>query len=109
MLFLDNMQINLGNSGAAISANASRGTSQKLTLTANCNLSVTGLVNNKPAWIQLEVIQDNIGSRGLTITGAKTVGGFGLLLSSTPGAIDIVDVFWNGSTLFAIVGGLNFQ
>lgn len=109
MLFIDNMQVNLGNSGAAITSNASRASSQKLTLTANCNLSIIGLIPNKPAWIQYEVIQDGVGTRALTISGAKTPGGFGLLLSSAPGAIDLVNVFWNGSSLFAVVGGLAFS
>jgi hypothetical protein len=65
-------------------------------------------VASKSQWVQLEVTQDATGSRSLTIATAKTQGGAGLTLSTTPAAVDLVNIYWNGTLLYAVVGGLAF-
>ena len=97
-----------GNSGAALAIDARTGELQTLTLTANCTVTVSNLPAGVPAWLQLDVLQDGTGTRTLTITGAKTPGGAGLTLSTAANALDLVSLSWDGTTLYAIVGGASF-
>lgn len=98
-----------GNSGAAISISFASSLAQLVTLTANCTLTVTGLVASRTQWAQLRVVQGGIGGFTLTIVGAKTPGTAGLTLSAAAGSDDIVSLFHNSTgALYALVGGLAF-
>ena len=79
------------------------------TLTGNATLTVNGLVAGRSQWFQFRVIQGGAGSFSLSIVGAKTPGGLGLLLSTAIGANDLVSGFWNGSEIYAQVVGLAFS
>jgi hypothetical protein len=96
------------NVGAVASINFNLGATQRLTLSQSAVCTVTGLPTGQATWPQLKVVQSGLGSNVLTIVGAKTPGGLGLALSSAVGAIDIVSLYWDGTTLFASVGGLAF-
>lgn len=100
---------NNGASGAAISVSFASSLAQSVTLTANCTLTVTGLIPNRTQWPQLKVIQGGGGGFTLTIVGAHTTNnGAGLTLSAAAGAVDIVSMYWDGAILDALVGGLRF-
>lgn len=98
-----------GNSGATKTIDFSSGLAQKLTLTANCTLTCTGLVASRTQWPQLKVVQGGAGSFTLTIVGAKTPGGLGVTLSTAVGAVDLVGLYWDGALLNAQVSGLAFS
>lgn len=100
-------ETNLGNSGAAIAVNFAISLAKLLTLTANCTLTPTNLQAGRTQWAQLRIVQGGAGSFTLTIAGAKVAGGT-LVLSTAVGAVDIVNIYWNGSVAYAAVGGLNF-
>lgn len=98
-----------GNSGATpVVSFGVGGPAQKITLTANATASITGFTVNRTAWLQLKVIQGGVGSFTLAITGAKTPGGAGLTLSTAVGAQDLINVYYDGTTLYAAVAGLAF-
>jgi hypothetical protein len=99
---------NNGNSGATKNVRWLNGNAHALTLTANCTVTIPDFPAGTPAWMELEVTQGGSGSYTLTIAGAKTPGGAGLVLSTAVGSLDIVDVYWNGSVIRAAVAGLAF-
>ena len=88
-----------GNSGAAtLTPNAANGTVQKYTLTGNITLSAfaTPLAGQS---VTLILVQDATGSRTLTST-MKFAGG-SKTLSTAANAIDIMTVFYDGTTYYA--------
>lgn len=101
-------EINNGNSGAAATVNWAVGPAQRITLTANCTVTSTGLPAGSATWVQLKCIQDGTGSRTLALAATKTPGGTPLVLSATPGATDIVSLYWDGAQLWATLGGPGF-
>lgn len=86
----------------------SKGGAQRLTLTANANVTSLNLPPGEEAWVQLKLIQGGAGSFVPTFVGAKTPGTNPLAVSAAPGSIDILSGYWDGTTLFMTVGGLAF-
>lgn len=81
--------------------NINLGVKAKLLLQGNRILGMSNL--NKGDIGKLEIIQDNVGSRTLTLpSNSIVVGTTGaiLTLSSTPLSIDIVDFYFNGTTIY---------
>lgn len=97
------------NVGAAAQIDWSKGPSQNLTLTANCNVSSIGLPPGENTWVQLVVIQGGAGGYTPTILGALTPGDAPLALSTAPGSVDVVSLFWNGTFFLAQVAGLDYR
>lgn len=97
------------NVGAVASVDFSKGPAQRLTLSANTTLTITGLPAGQPTWWQLKVVQDNTGGHSLAVAGAKTPGGTGLTLSTAGNSVDIVSGYWDGTTNYASVAGLAFS
>lgn len=95
-------------SGSATTIDWSDGPVQRLTLTATCQIHVTGLpAGESVPSMRLELTQGVGGSKLALIVGAKTPGGNGLSLSSPAGALDLVDLCWDGFQLFALVVALD--
>jgi hypothetical protein len=88
----------IGNSGGTVSPNISLGSIQSITLTSNLTFnSITNIQAGQS--FTFVVTQDATGSRTLTSTmlyagGSKT-------LSTAAGAVDIISVFYNGTTYYA--------
>jgi hypothetical protein len=88
-----------GITGGAVSINVSNGTIQSLTLTGNItSLAFTGM----PAGgsVTLIITQGGSGSYTLTTSGIKYAGGNNTL-STAIGAIDILNVLFDGTTYYA--------
>ncbi len=98
-------------SGANHTINWADGPVQRLKQTAACTISQEGLPPGEsvPSLI-LEVTQGTGApyDGGMVFLGAKTPGGQGLSLSTTPGAKDLVEVIWDGYVAFARVIGLDW-
>ena len=74
-----------GNSGAAKTIDFANGYAQKITLTADCTLTITAPASTKPGQMRLRVIQDGTGSRMLatsSVVFSDGVNAPGLLASS---------------------------
>ena len=96
------------NVSTAALIDVSKGPAQVLTISASCNVLFDKLPAGQVAWYQLTVIQGGAGSFVPTLVSAKTPGGTPLTFSTTPGAQDIVSLYWDGSTMYATTGGLAF-
>lgn len=57
-----------GNSGAALTVSFANGYAQKITLTADCTLTITPPASSRPGVMRLRVIQDATGSRALGLS-----------------------------------------
>lgn len=91
-----------GNSGAALALNAANGNVQKLTLTANCTISLTSVTSGVMCALTLLVFQDGVGSRTITWPGSVKWGNAGVpVLTTTAAKMDIV-------SLFTVDGGTNW-
>lgn len=97
------------NVGAVASIDWSKAPSQTLTLTADCDVSSLGLPAGEQTWLQVIVVQATSGGHVPNFLLALTPGGDPLELTSGAGAIDVVNLFWNGTFLLATVGGNDFQ
>jgi hypothetical protein len=94
-----------GNSGAALTVDFSRGAAQKITLTANCTLTLTSA--SKGSAYVLNLVQDGTGGRTVTWPASvKWPGGTGPTLSAANKA-DLVTLYYNG-TNFLGNSALNF-
>lgn len=91
-----------GNSGAAIALNLGNGNVQKLTLTANCTITLTSPAAGAMRSLTLLVFQDATGSRTVTWPGSVKWGNAGApVLTTTSGRMDII-------SLFTVDGGTNW-
>ena len=91
-----------GNSGAAISLNLSNGNVQKLTLTANCTITLTSPATGAMRSLTLLVFQDGGGSHTITWPGSVKWGNAGApVLTTTAAKMDII-------SLFTVDGGTNW-
>lgn len=91
-----------GNSGAAIGLNLANGNVQKLTLTANCTVSLTSPAAGAMRSLTLLVFQDGTGTRTITWPGSVKWGNAGApVLTTTAAKMDIV-------SLFTVDGGTNW-
>jgi hypothetical protein len=93
-------ELDNGNSGAAFTIAWGAGAKQKITLNADCTLTMTpptGVTD-----LQVRIIQDVVGGRSaIWPASIKWLGGALPTLSTSPGASDIIDLFWNGTDYFA--------
>ena len=94
--------VNHGNVSGTITPNASSGTVHKMTLTGNITLNA---LTNVATGTNMTIImtQDSTGTRTLTNTGWKWLGG-NKTLSTTGTNIDIVTIFYDGGTYYASLG-----
>jgi hypothetical protein len=91
-----------GNSGAAITLNLANGNVQKLTLTANCTITLTSPAGGAMRSLTLLVFQDGVGSRTITWPGTVKWGNAGApVLTLTAAKMDMV-------SLFTVDGGTNW-
>jgi hypothetical protein len=96
----DDVEIDNGNSGSTKTIVLAAGKRQKLTMTANCTLSLTDPGAN--CSVRLRVIQGASAFTLSTPTGAKTPSGSGLVLSGTAGAEDEFELERIGSATYRI-------
>jgi hypothetical protein len=88
----------IGNSGGTITPNISLGSIQSITLTSNLTFSSITNINAGQSFTFV-VTQDATGSR--TLTSTMKFAGNSRTLSTAANSIDIISVFYNGSTYFA--------
>ena len=94
-------EFNAGNSGSAITLDFTNGRRQKLTLTADCVVTLTGagLAGNT---YQVEFVQDATGGRSVTFAGATTWQSGSLIKAASQ--TYVATLLWNGT---AFLGNLN--
>ena len=92
---------NLGNQSGSVALTQLNGTVQIMTLTGNLTLSISYL----PIGGSLTVIlkQDSTGSRTLTASSIKFLGGINTL-STAATAIDMLNIFYDGTNYYATLG-----
>ena len=91
-----------GNSSTAATLNLANGNVQKLTLTANCTITLTAPASGAMRAMTLLVFQDATGSRTITWPAAVKWGNPGApVLSTTASKMDII-------SLFTVDGGTNW-
>jgi hypothetical protein len=88
----------IGSSGGTITPNISLGSIQSITLTSNMTFSSITNINAGQSFTFI-VTQDGTGSR--TLTSTMKFAGNSRTLSTAANSIDIISVFYNGSTYFA--------
>jgi hypothetical protein len=95
--------VDLGNSGATKTLNFFDGHFQKLTLTANCTVTLTALpaINHPTKTVQytmrLHVVQGGAGSFEITWpAGTLFAGGAPPTCTNAPGSLDIFEVYYAG-------------
>jgi hypothetical protein len=99
-------EIDNGNSGSSKTVDWTAGNKQKITLTAApATLTFTNPAG--PASLILRIVQDGTGSRTITWPSVKWPSGAAPTLTTTAGAIDIVALYFDGSTYYGNVS-LNF-
>lgn len=88
-----------GNSGTADTIDWTQGNKQKSTLTGNCTFTFTAPPG--PCTLVLKLIQDGTGSRTATWPAAvHWPGGVAPTLTTTAGRVDIITLYWDGTTYF---------
>lgn len=91
-----------GSSSTAITLDLANGNVQKLTLTANCTITLTSPGSNVMRSLTLLIFQDGTGSRTITWPGSVKWGNAGApVLTTTASKMDIV-------SLFTVDGGANW-
>lgn len=99
------------NSGAAKTINWAEGPVQRLTQTAACTITQEGLPPRESVPKLTLTITQGPGAPydgGMLFLGTKTPGGQGISLSTTPGAVDQVELTWDGFVCYARVVGLEY-
>jgi hypothetical protein len=97
----------IGNSGAAATANLANGNVQKITLTANCTLTLTSPATGAYRSMLLMVFQDGTGSRTITWPASVKWGTAGApTLSTGAGKMDkiLLDTVDGGTNWYASAG-----
>jgi hypothetical protein len=91
-----------GNVTGTLTPNASSGTVHRMTLTGNITINA---LTNVTTGTNMTIImsQDSTGTRTLTNTGWKWLGGT-KTLTTTSNAIDIATIFYDGTTYYASLG-----
>jgi hypothetical protein len=88
-------EYNNGNSGAAKTINWANGNHQRITLTANCAITFSGLSGPFTGW--LKVAQDAVGGFAITWpAGTFAPGGAAPALTVAPTSVDIIEVVYDG-------------
>lgn len=99
------------NSGASKTIDWTEGPVQRLRQTAACTITQAGLPAGESVPKLTLIVTQGPGAPydgGLLIQGAKTPGGQGLSLSTTPGAVDEIEITWDGFVAYARVVGLEY-
>lgn len=92
-----------GNSGSTLTVSFASFPNQLITMTASCTFTFSNPTNG--ATYNLRIVQGGSGSYTVTWPGAvKWVGGTAPTLSTTVGKVDIVTLFYNGTSYFANYG-----
>lgn len=90
-------------SGASQTIDWSTNAAHKVTLTANCTLTLSNPVAGMTYILQL--VQDGTGSRSITLPATvKHQGGTAPTLTTDAGAVDVLTLFWDGSQYLANIG-----
>lgn len=100
-----------GNSGTAITLNLTNGNVQKLTLTANCTVTLAGPAAGAMRSLTLLVFQDATGSRTITWPASVKWGDAGApILTLAASKMDIVSLFTvdGGMTWYGALGAKGF-
>lgn len=100
-----------GNTGAAITLNATNGNVQKITLTANATISLTNPASGVMCSLTLLVFQDATGSRSITWPASVKWGTAGAPnLTATASKMDMVSLFTvdGGTTWYGALGAKGF-
>lgn len=100
-----------GNSGAAKTLNLANGNVQKLTLTANCTITLTSPATGAMRSLTLLAFQDGTGSWTVTWPGSVSWGAAGApVLTTTPSKMDIISLFTvdGGTTWYGALGAKGF-
>lgn len=100
-----------GNSGAAITIDLANGNVQKLTLTANCTITLTNPGAGAMRSLTLLVFQDATGLRTITWPGSVSWGDAGApILSLVASKMDIISLFTvdGGTTWYGALGAKGF-
>ncbi len=92
-----NGEVDGGSSGSSKTVDFTAGQKQKLTLSANCTLTFTpaGVAN-----VQLKLVQDSTGGRTVTWPSMKWAGGTAPTLTTAANGIDIISLYYDGTTWF---------
>ncbi len=102
---------NAGNSGAALSLDLVNGNVQKITLTANCTITLTSPASGAMRSVTLLVFQDVTGSRTITWPGSVKWGTAGApTLTTTATKMDIISLFTvdGGTNWYGVAGAQGF-
>jgi hypothetical protein len=91
-----------GNSGTSLTLDFNSGQNQKVTLTGNVTFTFSNPVAGMTAKIKL--VQDATGSRAVTWPTIKWAGGAAPTLTGTAGSIDIITLYYDGSSYFGMAG-----
>jgi hypothetical protein len=100
-----------GNSGTSATIDLSNGNVQKLTLTADCTITLTNPSSGAMRSLTLLVSQDGTGSRTITWPGSVNWGDAGeAILTLTASKMDIISLFTidGGTTWYATLGAKGF-
>lgn len=96
---LNPVEFDAGNSGASKTIDFTNGPAQKLTLTANCTLTLSNPISGQ-AYV-LKLVQDGTGSRTVTWPAAvKWPSATAPTLTTTAAAIDIVSLYYDGTNFY---------
>jgi hypothetical protein len=100
-----------GSSGAAIALDLVNGNVQKLTLTANCTITLTSPAVGAMRSLTLLAFQDATGSRTITWPGSVSWGNAGApVLTTTASKMDIISLFTvdGGTTWYGALGAKGY-
>lgn len=95
-----------GNSSTSLTVDWGKGNKQKVTLTGNCTFTFTA--PSAPCSLIFKLVQDGTGSRTVTWPAAvHWSGGTAPTLTTTASKVDIVSLYYDGSTYFG-TSSLNY-
>ena len=100
-----------GSSGTAVTINAANGNIQKLTLTANCNLSLANPISGVLCSMTILMFQDSTGARTISWPPSVKWDMLGTpALSAVAGAMDMVSLLSidGGATWYGVLGAKGF-
>jgi hypothetical protein len=97
-------EVDDGNSGASKTIDFSSSPNHKLTLTANCTLTLTG--DSGGGIYVLKLVQGGAGSFLITLpANSKHPSGSAPVLTTTVGAVDILTYYYDGTNRYFTFGG----
>lgn len=88
----------LGNSGSSKTVDFSTYTAQKLTLSANCTITLSGGASG--GTYLLKLVQDGTGGRTASWSTVKWPSGTAPTISSAASAVDLISLYYDGSNWY---------